>query len=131
MPLPPPVERVAEAYCGHLSRMRRLRARVLVAAAGLLAVSLVVPWFYGTDDGQPLTIAGWDTEPGFTLGMVACACVVAIAGAADRPLLAVPASAAALALTIWMLPRGERYSGYELGPGGFIAIAVSILALAL
>src|SRR6478609_1918655 len=111
--------------------MRRLRPRALVAAAGLMAVSLLVPWFYGTDDGQPLTIAGWDTEPGFTLGMVACACVLAIAGAVDRPLLAAPPSAAALALTIWTLPRGERYSGYELGPGGFISIVVSILALAV
>jgi hypothetical protein len=111
--------------------MRRLHARAFVAAAGLLAVSLLVPWFYGTDDGQPLTIAGWDTEPGFTLGMVACACLLAIAGAVDRPLLAVPPSAAALILTLWMLPRGERYSGYDLGPGGFIAIVISILALAL
>jgi hypothetical protein len=111
--------------------MPRLRARGLVAAAGLMAVSLLFPWFYGTDDGQPLTIAGWDTEPGFTLGMVACACLLAIAGAVDRPLLAVPPSTAALTLTSWMLLRGERYSGYERGPGGFIAIFVSILALAL
>jgi hypothetical protein len=94
-------------------------------------VSLLVPWFYGTDDGQPLTIAGWDTEPGFTLGMIACAAVVVIAGAVDRPRLAAPASATAIGLTIWMLPRGELYSGYDLGPGGIVALAASVVALAV
>ena len=36
-------------------------------AGPALAASLLLPWFYGTDKGQSLTIAGWDTEPGFTL----------------------------------------------------------------
>lgn len=109
--------------------MDRLRARILIAAAALIAASLVVPWFYGTDDGQPLTIAGWDTEPGFTLGMLACVGTLAVAGAAHRPLLAIPPGAAALALAIWMLPRGWRYSGDDLGPGGFIALVGAIAAL--
>jgi hypothetical protein len=97
----------------------------------MLAVSLLLPWFYGTDDGSPLTIAGWDTEPGFTLGMLACACGIAIAGVSNRPRIAVLSTVPAIALTIWMLPRGDRYSGYDLGPGAFVALAVAGSALAL
>jgi len=66
-----------------------------------------------------LTIAGWDTEPGFTLGVLACACAVAVAGALDRPLVAMLFTVPALALTLWMVPRGERDSGYDLGAGAF------------
>ena len=88
----------------------------MTKAAGLaLAASLLLPWFSGTDDGEPLTIAGWDTEPGFTVGMLACALVIAVA---RRPLVVALAAVVAIALTIWMLPRGDRYSGYDLAAGG-------------
>jgi hypothetical protein len=30
-----------------------------------------VTWFSGTSDGESLTIAGWDTEPEFTIGTTA------------------------------------------------------------
>jgi hypothetical protein len=30
---------------------------------------------------------------------------------------------------VWMLPRGDLHSGYDLGPGGFIAIAAELAAL--
>ena len=86
----------------------------LWATAGLaLAASLLLPWFSGTSDGQPLAIAGWDTEPGFTIGMLACALVIAVV---RRPPVVALAAVVAIALTIWMLPRGDRYSGYDLGP---------------
>ncbi len=92
----------------------------------LLALSLLLPWFRGTDDGQPLTIAGWDTEPGFTLGMLACALVIAVA---RRPLVVALAAVVAIALTIWMLPRGDRYSGYDLALGGFVALGIAAVVL--
>jgi hypothetical protein len=96
-------------------------------AAGLaLAASLLLPWFSGTDDGEPLTIAGWDTEPGFTVGMLACALVIAVA---RRPSVVAVAAVVAIALTLWMLPRGDRYSGYDLGPGGFVALGIAALVL--
>jgi hypothetical protein len=99
--------------------------------AGLaLAVSLLLPWFYGTDDGQPLTIAGWDTEPGFTLGMLARACGIAVGGLLDRPLVAMVSALPAIAVTVWMLPRGELYSGYDLGPGAVVALVVALIAFA-
>ena len=96
-----------------------------------LAVSLLLPWFYGTSDGDSLTIPGWETEPGFTLGMLACAGVITIASLADRPLVVALAAVIAIGLTVWMLPRGDLYSGYDLGPGGFVALAVSVCALVL
>ena len=99
----------------------------MTKAAGLaLAASLLLPWFTGTDDGQPLTVAGWDTEPGFTVGMLACAFVVAVA---RRPLVVALAAAVAIALTLWMLPRGDRYSGYDLAIGGFVALAIAVVVL--
>jgi hypothetical protein len=108
-----------------------MRGRALPVACTALAAALLLPWFYGTDDGQSLTIAGWDTEPGFTVGMLACAAGIAIAGRLGRPLLAVLAAVPAIALTIWMLPRGGRYSGYDLGPGAFVALVVAVLAIAI
>ena len=107
-----------------------MRSWVWKAAGPALAVSLLLPWFYGTDDGQPLTVAGWDTEPGFTLGMLACAAAIVVAGLIDRPLVAALSAVAAIALTIWMLPRGDRYSGDDLGPGAIVALAVAVIALA-
>jgi hypothetical protein len=99
--------------------------------AGLaLAGSLLLPWFEGTDDGEPLTIPGWDTEPGFTASMLACACVVGIAGHRGRWLIVALATVIAIALTVWMLPRGDRYSGYDLGPGAFIALGIAVVVLA-
>jgi hypothetical protein len=100
------------------------------AAGGALALSLLLPWFHGSDDGQPLTIAGWDTEPGFTAGMLACACVIAVAGQLERPVIALLPAAVAIALTVWMLPRGDRYSGYDLRPGGFVALGIAVVVLA-
>ena len=91
-----------------------------------MAASLLLPWFSGSDDGEPLTIAGWDTEPGFTVGMLACALVIAVA---RRPLVVAFAAVVAIALTIWMLPRGDRYSGYDLSPGGFVALAIAAVVL--
>jgi len=108
-----------------------MRGWVWKVAGAALAVSLLVPWFYGTDDGQPLTIAGWDTEPGFTLGMLACACAIVVAGFADQPLIALLSTVPAIVLTVWMLPRGELYSGYDLGPGAFVALAAAVMALAV
>ena len=99
-------------------------------AGPALAVSLLLPWFHGTDDGQPLTIAGWDTEPGFTLGMLACACGIAAGALLNRPLVAVASAVPAIALTVWMLPRGELYSGYDIGPGAFVALVVALIAVA-
>ena len=99
----------------------------LMAAAGLaLAASLLLPWFSGTSDGEPLTIAGWDPAPGFTIGMLACALVIAVV---RRPLAVALAAAVAIALTIWMLPRGDRYSGSQLGPGGFVALTIALVVL--
>ncbi|HTE61010.1 MAG TPA: hypothetical protein VK631_11710 [Solirubrobacteraceae bacterium] len=94
-------------------------------------MSLLLPWFYGTDDGQPLTIAGWDTEPGFTLGMLACACGIGAGALLYRPLIVMFSAPPAIALTIWMLPRGELYSGYDLGPGAFAALATALIAFAM
>jgi hypothetical protein len=101
-------------------------------AAGLvLAASLLLPWFRGSDDGEPLAIAGWDTEPGFTAGVLACAVGLVVAGRLHRPLVALVSAVAAAGLIAWMLPRGDRYSGYDLGPGGFVALAAIALALLL
>jgi hypothetical protein len=45
--------------------------------------------------------------------------------------LAGPALAVSLVLpTVWMLPRGELYTGYELGPGLFVALAIAVIAFA-
>ena len=101
--------------------------RAVTPAAGLaLAASLLLPWFTGSDDGEPLTIAGWDTEPGFTLGMLACAFVIAVV---RRPLVVALAAVVAIALTVWMLPRGDRYSGYDLALGGFVALGIAAVVL--
>jgi hypothetical protein len=97
------------------------------AAAGVaLALSLLLPWFTGTSDGESLTIAGWDTEPGFTAGMIACAVVIAFG---RRPPVVAVASGVAIGLTVWMLPRGDRYSGYDLAYGGFVALALALIVL--
>jgi len=125
------MEHLLIAGPGNEARFLVMRGWALTAAGAALAASLLLPWFYGTDEGQPLTIAGWDTEPGFTLGMLACACAIAIAGRLNRPLIVMLSTVPAIALTIWMLPRGERYSGYDLGPGAFVALAVAVMALAL
>jgi hypothetical protein len=106
-----------------------MRDRAWAVAGPALAASLLLPWFYGTDDGDPLTTAGWDTEPGFTVGVIACACGITIGGILKRPLIAMLSTAAAIALTVWMLPRGDLYSGYDPGPGAFVALAVGAVAL--
>jgi hypothetical protein len=93
------------------------------AAGAALAATLLLPWFSGTSDGEPLTIAGWDTEPGFTIGMLASALVIAVV---RRPLVVALAAAVAIGLTVWMLPRGDRYSGYDLAAGGFVALALAL-----
>lgn len=97
-------------------------------AAGLaLALSLLLPWFEGSDDGESLTVAGWDTEPGFTVGVLASAAGIALA---KRPVVALVCAVAAIGLIVWMLPRGDRYSGYDLAPGGFVALALAVAVLA-
>ena len=58
-------------------------------------------------------------------------CGIGIAGVVDRPLVALLSAAPAVALTIWMLPRGDLYSGYDLGPGGFVALAIAVLTVAV
>jgi hypothetical protein len=63
--------------------------------------------------------------------MLACACGIAVAGFINRPLIALLSTVPAIALTIWMLPRGELYSGYDLGPGAFVALVVAVTALAV
>ena len=99
--------------------------------AGLaLAVSLLLPWFYGTDDGKSLTIAGWDTEPGFTLGIVACAWHC-LAGVLRQPFIAMLSSASHRA-DRWMIAAGAGcYRGYDLGPGAFFALVVAGIAFAV
>ena len=77
----------------------------LWAAAGLaLAASLLLPWFGGTSDGEPLTIAGWDTEPGFTIGMLACALAIAVA---RRPLVVALAAVVAIAALVAAISRAR------------------------
>ena len=106
-----------------------VRGWALKVAGAALAASLLLPWFYCAHEGGRFATAGWDTEPGFTLGVLACACAIAVAGHFDRSLIAVLCTVPAVALILWMLPRGERYSCYDLGPGAFIALAVTALAL--
>ena len=106
--------------------MTTAHRRAWIVGGLALAATLLLPWFAGSDDGEPLTVACWDTEPGFTVGMLACAVVIAVA---RRPHVVALAAVAAIALTIWMLPRGDRYSGYDLRPGGFVALGIAAVVL--
>ena len=107
---------------------RSLRAYGWQAAGLALAVPLVLPWFYGTSDGDSLIIGGLATEPGFAVAMVACAAGVAFSG--SRLYIAALCATTAIGLTLWMLPRGDRYSGYDHGPGGYLELAVAVVVLA-
>jgi hypothetical protein len=92
-----------------------------------LALSLLLPWFSGTDDGEPLTVAGWDTEPGFTIAMIALGLgVTAVAGARRLRWAPLALTLVAVALTVWMLGRGDRYSAPDLLAGAFVAIAIEL-----
>jgi hypothetical protein len=123
---------------GRLRRMddnaRALRLALRFGAVVLL-ICLLLPWFSGEDDGVPLKVAGWDTEPGFTVGMIAVA-VVLIALSGARPMVRfrwVPVAIAlvAVALTIWLLRRGDRYSTPDLFFGAYLTIAVEAGLLGL
>jgi hypothetical protein len=102
---------------------------VLVLRVGgvALALSLLLPWFSGTDDGEPLTVAGWDTEPGFTIAMIAIGLGVA-AMAGSRRLRWAPLALAivAVGLTVWMLGRGDRFSAPDLLAGAYVALAIEL-----
>jgi len=102
---------------------------VLVLRIGgvALALSLLLPWFSGTDDGEPLTVAGWDTEPGFTIAMIAIGLGVATMAGTQRLRWAPLAlTLVAAGLTAWMLGRGDRYSAPDLLAGAYVAIAIEL-----
>ena len=58
--------------------------------------------------------------------MLACALVIAVV---RLPLVVALAAVVAIVLTIWMLPRGDRYSGSQLEPGGFVTLAIAVVVL--
>jgi O-antigen/teichoic acid export membrane protein len=106
----------------------------LLLALALLG-TLLLPWFYGTSDGDALTVTGMGTGAELVLGFLTCAAGLMTAGLAAAggdalPWLVVPSALGAIALTTWMRPRGELYSGYEFGPGSYVAYAVAAIALA-
>ena len=105
---------------------------VLVLRVGgvALVLSLLLPWFSGTDDGEPLTVAGWDTEPGFTIAMIALGlAVAAVAGARRFRWAPLALTLVAAGLTVWMLGRGDRYSAPDLLAGAYVAIAIELALL--
>jgi hypothetical protein len=75
-----------------------------------------VPWWSGTDDGEPQKIAGWDTEPGFTGAMAAAGLGLAVCGARWRSRPTLACVIAALGLTT---SRGDLYSGYHVLAAGY------------
>jgi hypothetical protein len=129
--------RVATApVCARITRMDGdgwSRLGVRLAGVALLAC-LLLPWFSGSDDGESLRVAGWDTEPGFTAGMIAVGLVLLALptspGMAARWLPLV-VTLVAIGLTLWMLPRGERYSAPNLILGSYVTLAVEAALLLL
>jgi hypothetical protein len=104
----------------------------LLLAPSLLA-SLLLPWFYGTSDGDALTITGVGTSAELSRGFLICAVGLLTAGLAALgrdalPWLVVPSALGAIVLT--MRPRSGPYSGYDFGPGSYVAYAVAAIALA-
>jgi hypothetical protein len=116
--------------------MQRQHALTTVLRLGAVAVlaCLLLPWFGGEDDGRPLHVAGWDTEPGFTVGMIALGLVLLATPrpkpAGVRRWLPLAATVLMIALTIWMLPRGDRYSAPDLLAGAYVALAFEAALLA-
>jgi hypothetical protein len=102
--------------------------RLLVLRIGgiALALSLLLPWFSGTDDGEPLTVAGWDTEPGLTIAMIALGLGVASLAGARLRWVPLALTIVAVGLTVWMLGRGDRYSAPDLLAGAYVAIAIEL-----
>jgi hypothetical protein len=99
---------------------------LLLRLGGLaLLLLLLPPWWSGTDDGEPLKIAGWDTEPGFTAAMVAAGLGLAAFGSRWRAVPALVCAIAALALTVWMPPRGDLFSGYHVLVAGYAEAALA------
>lgn len=102
---------------------------VLRWAAGALLIWLLLPWFSGQDDGEPLKASGWDTEPRFTLGMTAAGfALIALTGMSTVlkrvRWLALVIAFIIVGLTFWMLRRGDRYSTPQLFVGAYVTIAV-------
>lgn len=94
---------------------------------------LVLPWFGGEDAGRALHVAGWDTEPGFTIGMIAAGLVLLATPPPERTglrrWLPLVATLVMIALTVWMLPRGDRYSAPDVLIGAYVALALEAALL--
>jgi hypothetical protein len=112
----------------------RTLSLVLRASVAAVLVCLLLPWFSGQDEARPLEVAGWDTEPGFTIGMIAAAVVLAVSAGPGREgigrWLPLAAGVVMVALTLWMLPRGDRYSVPELQPAAYAALGLEVVLLA-
>ncbi|RKQ88362.1 hypothetical protein C8N24_6404 [Solirubrobacter pauli] len=111
------------------STKRELMSHRIKVPGIALTVALLAPWFEATSDGDDSWVAGWDTDPWFTIPMFFAGMAVVFGGIALNRLLVVLGAIAGVGLTVWMLPRGEEFSGYALGPGGFIAVAAGVAAI--
>jgi hypothetical protein len=111
------------------NRFRWLAGVVRTLAVGSL-ISLGLPWFSGTSDGDEVVVVGADTSDwGFTAGMVALA--LTIAAAAARPRAVVLLAGGLLGLTLWRLPRGVHESAPQLMWGAYVAMGIGLALIAL
>jgi DNA-binding transcriptional LysR family regulator len=103
--------------------------RALVGAGAVAtAISLLLPWIDGLDDGGPYTVAGYEARPLFTVAIVAV-CVAELALARRYAWAAAPVAGVGLALIRWVVHHNDYYSRPDLDYGIWLCAAAQAVVL--
>jgi uncharacterized membrane protein len=104
--------------------------------AAAVAVTLLLPWIHGTDDGGPYSVAGWEARPAYSvlLGLIVLAwlALAALPELLHRaPWAPAALAAVALGLTRWLAHHNDYYERPDLAYGIYLSAAVQAFVLAI
>jgi hypothetical protein len=103
--------------------------RALVGAGAVAtAISLLLPWIDGLDDGGPYTVAGYEARPLFTVAILAI-CLAELALARRYAWAAAPVAGVGLALIRWVVHHNDYYARPDLDYGIWVCAAAQAVVL--